>query len=350
MVVLLHLFGRHGRSRPRAGAAWVAGAVLVLAGLAPMWARSQPSPSPHDVWLDLDTAMGPIVNRPRDVDDGLTLIQALATPELRVVGISAVFGNAPLLEAVANARAIAERFAPPGTQVYSGAASSDGLGHETEATRALAAALARQPLTVLALGPVTNVATVVAGHPELRPRIRRIVMVAARRPGFDFHPVGRPELKFPDANFEKDVPAMQALIDSGIPLVFAGYESSSDVWLTRAHLDAVGASGPRGQWIRDNSHAWLERFERTLKLPGFNPFDTLAVGWVAHPEWFTAVDVRTHITRGPDDRVGTGPAAGRASKAYLVCEPTDGGVAPHLYLTGAAPSFMPWLIERLSAR
>ncbi len=331
--------------RPRA--AVVAGVVLLVAGLAPMWAQTPATP--HDVWLDLDTAMGPIVDPPRDVDDGLTLIQALATPEVRVVGISAVFGNAPLPEAVPNTRAIVERFAP-GLAVHSGAASGDDLGQETDATRALAAALERQPLTLLALGPVTNVATVVARRPDLRPRIRRIVLVAARRPGFDFHPAGRPELKFPDANFEKDVAGMQTLIDSGIPLVFAGYEVSSDVWLTRAHLDAIAARSPRGQWIRDTSHAWLAYFERALKLPGFNPFDTLAVGWVAHPEWFTSVAVRAHITRGPDDRVGTGPAAGRASKAYLVCEPVEGGTSPHLYLTASAPSFVPWLVERLSAR
>ena len=309
-----------------------------------------PSPMPASVWLDLDTAMGPLTDRPRDVDDGLTLIQALATRELRVAGISVVFGNAPLAEALANTQRIVERFAAPSTPVHAGAASDAELGKDTAAVLALTAALRREPLTILALGPVTTVATVVSRHPELRPRIRSIVLVAARRPGFDFHPAGRPDLKFPDANFEKDVPGMQILLDSNIPLVFAGYEASSDVWLTRAHLDAIGASGSNGAWIRELSHAWLTRWETTLKLPGFNPFDTLAVGWVARPAWFTALPVRTHITFGPDDRLGTGPAASRANKPYLVCEPTDDADAPHRYLTAADGAFVSWLVERLSAR
>ena len=332
-----------GRRYWRRGGATIA---LLLAAVLSAAARQPLARS--DVWIDVDTAMGPVIDRPRDVDDGLMLIQALATPELRITGVSAVFGNAPLREAVAYTQSILDRFAPPGTIVHSGAASGDDFRADTDATRALTAALERQPLTILALGPVTTVATVVALRPDLKPQIREIVMVAARRPGFDFHPVDRPDLKFPDANFEKDVPAMQALLDSGLRLVFAGYEASSDVWLTRAHLHAVAASGPRGQWIRDISQPWLERWERTLKLPGFNPFDTLAVGWVAHPAWFTAIAVQTHITSGPDDRVGQGPAAGRATKAYLVCEPTD-GASPHLYLTATAPSFVPWLVERLSA-
>ena len=305
---------------------------------------------PTDVWLDVDTAMGlPSGDRPRDVDDGLATIQALSAAELHVVGVSVVFGNAPLVEALPFTRAIVARFASPPVPVHAGAASGDEFRRENDATRALAAALAQRPMTVLALGPVTNLATVVALHPELRPRIRSIVLVAARRPGFDFHPVGRPELKFPDANFEKDVPGMQTLLDSGIPLVFAGYESSSDIWLNRAHLDAVGARGESGRWITAASQAWLGRWETMLKLPGFNPFDTVAVGWVAHPQWFDAVKVRTHITRGPDDRVGDGPAASRAAKAYLVCEPADDADGRHLYLTSTRAPFIPWLVERLSA-
>ncbi len=170
-------------------------------------AGQAPARAPTRVWLDVDTAMGPVADRPRDVDDGLTIIQALAARELEVVGISAVFGNAPLPEAVANTREIVDRFATPALPVHAGAASGADLHRDTAATRALTAALQRQPLTILALGPVTNVATVVAKHPELHSRIRSIVLVAARRPGFDFHPAGRPELKFPDANFEKDARA-----------------------------------------------------------------------------------------------------------------------------------------------
>ena len=43
-----------------------------------------------DVWLDVDTATGI-----GDVDDGLMLIQSFHSPEVKIRGISVVFGNAP---------------------------------------------------------------------------------------------------------------------------------------------------------------------------------------------------------------------------------------------------------------
>ena len=48
---------------------------------------------PKNVWIDTDPAVG---IPGADVDDGLALIQAFHSPEMRVRGVSAVFGNAPL--------------------------------------------------------------------------------------------------------------------------------------------------------------------------------------------------------------------------------------------------------------
>ena len=48
-----------------------------------------------DVWLDVDVAAG---LPGRDVDDALALIHAFHSPELKVRGVSAVFGNAPLAD------------------------------------------------------------------------------------------------------------------------------------------------------------------------------------------------------------------------------------------------------------
>src|SRR5213076_341322 len=92
------------------------------------------------------------------------------------------------------AREILARFAPRDLVAQAGAASAQDLGKETDATMALQAALNRRPLTILALGPVTNLATVVQNHPELRGRIRQIIVVAGRQPGFGFHPPGRPDV------------------------------------------------------------------------------------------------------------------------------------------------------------
>ena len=80
-----------------------------------------------DVWIDTDPAIG-IPNC--DVDDGLALIQAFHSPELRIRGVSAVFGNAPLEQAYPLAREVCERFGPPGLPVLEGAASKSDLGRD----------------------------------------------------------------------------------------------------------------------------------------------------------------------------------------------------------------------------
>ena len=301
---------------------------------------------PAPVWLDIDTSTGVTRDRPRDVDDGLAMIQVFNSPELALRGISTTFGNANLNEANTIAKDILARFGPAEMPVHSGASSADDLGKETDATRAIADALRKERLIVLALGPVTNIATVLKNQPELAKQIQSVVVVAARRPGFGFHPPGRPELVFPDANFEKDVPGMQVLLDSGVAIVFAGYEVSSNVWVTRDDLQRIAAKSQTGEWVATTSDYWLVRWEQTHKLPGFNPFDSLGVAFVSHPQFIDSIAVDVHITTGPNDRGPGKLAATRPTKAYLIAQPARGN-SPHLYCTAVKPEFLPMLLDRL---
>ena len=165
MVVLLHWSGRQsGRGRAQVRPGWLA-PCWSWPWVAPMWPPSQPSPSPHAAWLDLDTAMGPIVDRPRrcllrlDPHPGPGHARAARGWHQRGVG------HAPLLEAVANARAIAYASRRPARQALQRGGlvlMAWGTSRHLCPRRRLGA-----PATmVLALGPVTNVATVVAGHPS----------------------------------------------------------------------------------------------------------------------------------------------------------------------------------------
>ena len=138
---------------------------------------------PTDVWLDVDPAAG---LPEHEVDDALAMIQAFHSPELCVRGVSVVYGNAGLPDALPIGREVTERFGPPGLPVHAGAARREELGTPNAAVDGLASALRERPLTILALGPLTTVATLVVRHPELHQRIERIVVVAGRRPGQEF--------------------------------------------------------------------------------------------------------------------------------------------------------------------
>jgi inosine-uridine nucleoside N-ribohydrolase len=298
------------------------------------------------VWIDADAAIGV----PRaDVDDGLALIQAFHSPELEVRGVSAVFGNAPLEKTWPIAREITERFGPAGLAVRAGAAGAAALGEPTEAVRALAQALRDEPLVVLALGPATNVATLLMLHPELAARIRSVVLVAGRRRGQAFRSVAAQPIPFPDFNFECDPPAVRILLESGVDLVFTPWEVSSHVWLDREDLARLETSGAPGAYIAKHARPWLEIWEKELGAPGFNPFDTLAVAWATHPELLEWLEVGVHIDRGPSDTASTEERAAGRTKPLLIAEP--GRDAPQrraLYCTRPHAAFKPLLLERLA--
>src|SRR4051812_741099 len=180
-----------------------AGAAAVRAPLAagPVHTAQAVRSAPVPVWIDTDPAVGV---KDRDVDDGFALLQAFNSPELAVRGVSVVFGNAPLAEGWPIGRRIVERFGPKGLRAYRGAASAAELPLDTPASRALASALAAEPLVIIALGPATNVAAVLKRHPELSARIVRVVAVAGRRPGQRFTTGTTNPAGHRDFNFELD--------------------------------------------------------------------------------------------------------------------------------------------------
>ncbi len=295
-----------------------------------------------DVWIDTDPAIG---IPDCDVDDGLALIQAFHSPELRIRGVSAVFGNAPLRQAYPLAQEVCDLFGPKGLPVFRGAASKDELARENAAVRGLAGALELAPLTVLALGPLTNVGSLLALRPDLAPRIESIVMVAARRPGLEFFSTKTQKDPFPDFNFECDPGAMQCVLDSEVDIVFAPWEVSSHAWLTAEDLDMLAAASDAGAYIAERSRQWLSVWTDTLGAPGFNPFDTLAVGWLTHPEMMECFEGPVWIEDATP--VGDAPA-----KPLLHVDPNPGNADRSrraLYCQRPSPAFKPMLLSRLRA-
>ena len=293
------------------------------------------------VWIDTDPS---VARGGHEVDDGFALIQAFHSPALTVRGISVVFGNAPLSEAFPIAQRLLRDFGPPGLNVASGAASANDLGVETDASRVLAAALRREKMVILMLGPATNVATVLRNHPELRNRIKKIIAVAGRRPNQRFSPSpGAPA--FRDFNFELDAPSFQVLLDSHVALVLTPWEISSKVWMRGADLANLRSSDVSLAWVLDAAEDWLEFWKKSLAADGFNPFDTLATGYAISPQGFRCDRLHVGIELRADDTVN-GPGA--PLKPYLL---VDHSMASHhsaLYCSEAPPSFHETLLKLLA--
>ena len=292
--------------------------------------------APRDVWIDADAALGV----PEcDVDDAFALVQAFHSPEIAVRGVSATFGNAPLARTLPIAADLVARFGPPGLVVQAGAASAADLGADLPAAGALAAALAERPLTILALGPLTTVATALRRHPEVVPCVHAVVAVAGRRRGQRFHSTPAQREPFPDFNFECDPAAMAAVLASPVPLVLAPWEVSAQVWITAADLDALAERGGAGAYLAGGARPWLDLWATRFAAPGFNPFDTLAVAWTTHPELLVAHDARVAIEPAPDG----------ADPPHLVADLAAAGGRRARYCARIAPDFGPLLLARLAA-
>jgi inosine-uridine nucleoside N-ribohydrolase len=295
------------------------------------------------VWIDTD----PSVQQEgvHEVDDGFALVQAFRSKELQIRGVSVVFGNATLEQAFPIGQEIMKRYGRSDVRLFKGAAGPADLGKETEASRALANALQKERLTILALGPATNVATVVQKHPELIKRIDQLIAVAGRREGQRLRPSDDVR-SFRDFNFELDPAAFQVLLDSGVRLVLAPWEVSSKVWMTSNDLDELVKADARLDWLVKAARNWIDFWRRDLHTTGFNPFDTLAVAYAITPDSMKCDKVAMKIRQLPDDSAQNSSSL----KPYLLRVDVPSGSSAALYCYEASAGFKADLMKRLTRR
>jgi purine nucleosidase len=149
-----------------------------------------PAP-PRRLWIDTDAACG---HGPRtDVDDCLALLFLGRAPELEIAGVSTVFGNAALDVTDRTTRALLGQLSSERSDAIavfrgSGAPITQDPGEPSPGRRALHDALELGQLTIVALGPLTNIAAALRARPDLRRNVASVVAVMGRRMGHLFHP------------------------------------------------------------------------------------------------------------------------------------------------------------------
>lgn len=287
-----------------------------------------------DVWIDTDPSIGLTA---RDADDGFALVQALHSPQIRIRGISTSWGNASGPQTFAIAREIAAHFGAAGgiteAKIFAGANAATELGQSTTATTALAAALRERRLTYIALGPLTNLATLLQREPALRERFERVVFLGGRRPGERFRIGPWNPYVFHDSNFEKDPAAAAVVLAAGLPLTFVPIGATLDCTITPADLDAIGLSGPGGAWLQQRAKLWLRLWRWLFGVEGGPLFDSVAVLAVTNPELtpVAAISPRIDSTMKPPQ---------------LVLEPNSDTKSARV-VTGTRPGAKAMILRRL---
>jgi len=260
--------------------------------------------------------------RPRDIDDGFAIVEALNSERIDLLGITTVYCNAPHADVLRIAGELVE-LKGSNTPVHAGAQSNEPGDVILPAVQFLADTLKIQKLNIAAIGPLTNIAQLVQKCPEVLPNINQLIIVAGRTPSNRFFIGDTGPVR--DFNFENDVPAMATLLAANLPLVLAGFELTSVVEVTEADLSAIKArNNPTADYFYANSLDWVRHWTSTFpEDKGFHPWDSAAISYLLHPEYFTAQKRFARI-----DQLDTKPALSCARNQ------TETSDTPVTYLSG----------------
>ncbi|MBM3831673.1 MAG: hypothetical protein FJ403_00050 [Verrucomicrobia bacterium] len=177
------------------------------------------------------------------VDDAFAMALVLASPELDLRGVTTVTGDTNIralmicrmLSAARRREVPVARGSTPqaaaeiGSQYqyyYHPALIYNRMGKPVKesAVEFLYSQLKAQPgqITILAIGPLSNIARLLNEHPDCKPWIKRIVLMGgAIRVGYDGKPGATAEY-----NIATDIKAAQTVFSSGIPLVVAPLDAT----------------------------------------------------------------------------------------------------------------------------
>lgn len=270
--------------------------------------------------------MDVLIDTDPGIDDALALILALRSPELDVKGITVVHGNVPLAQGTTNALRVLELLGRTDVPVAPGAAApllrpardaravhgEDGLGgalpgvprgHPIDEygpaflTRIVEAAA--RPITVITLGPLTNLAIALLASPRLHERIERLyVMGGAVRaegntiPGAEY-------------NIHSDPEAAAIVLRAGVPITLIGLNVTMRCVFPRELSERLKDSDDHVQRFVGRATAPIaELYQRYYGLDGCAMHDPLTVAAAIDPaiirgqELWVDVETRGDLTAG----------------------------------------------------
>ncbi|GLU33477.1 nucleoside hydrolase [Trinickia caryophylli] len=247
------------------------------------------------------------------VDDAMAFVFQALDPEIELLGVTSVFGNAAIDVTTRNALYLAARFAPA-VPVARGAAAplsgsapvplpaihgEDGLGNTRLAVSAAANADPRAAsrfivdtvreypgeVTLLAVGPLTNLALALDEGPDIARLVKRVVVMGG---AFGFGGIGGNVSPAAEANMFADPLAADIVFGADWPIAIVGLDVTQRVIMTTQYLESLGErGGEAGRFVRDISLHYEAFHFNSESLRGIYVHDASAAIYVVAPEYFT---------------------------------------------------------------
>jgi purine nucleosidase len=267
------------------------------------------------VWLDCDPGF----------DDWLAMLLLAQCPGVHWAGMSVVAGNAPLGVTLDNALRICDLHGWH-VPVHAGSAQSLEGPQETaqsilgaqgmrttgvplpattrqaasqDAVGALLAHLrsSSQPTTLMAIGPLTNIALAIAQDRAAMSQVSEIILMGGSTDRGNHTPAA-------EFNIFADPLAASQVFASGIPIRIFGLNLCRQLLLTQAHVQTVQAlPGAKAQIVAGYLDAYqrIRSFDGSLPMPLYDPAVAL---WLHAPELFefqaapVDIELQGQFTRG----------------------------------------------------
>ena len=251
-------------------------------------------------------------------DDAVAILLALASPELELLGITAVAGNVPLALTERNARIVCEIAGRPDMRVYAGCdrpmqrklvtaehvhgkSGLDGIelfepemalqsGHAVDFLIDTLRREAPGTVTLCPLGPLTNIATAFTRAPDIVNRVAEIVLM-----GGAYFEVGNitPAAEF---NIYVDPEAADIVFRAGVPLVVVPLDVTHKALTSRAWIEGLRAMGTRVGSAVAGLTDFFERFDMAkYGSQGAPLHDACVIGYLLKPGLFTGRHINVTV-------------------------------------------------------
>lgn len=133
-----------------------------------------------------------------------------------------------------------------------------------------------EPVTLVAIGPLTNIALLLSQYPECRFNIRRLVIMGGSAGRGNFTPNA-------EFNIAIDPEAASQVFQSGLEIVMCGLDVTNQAVLTPEYLMTLPTLNKTGKML----HALFSHYRSGSMQSGLRMHDLCAIAWLVKPELFT---------------------------------------------------------------
>ncbi|XP_031102964.1 probable uridine nucleosidase 1 isoform X2 [Ipomoea triloba] len=251
-----------------------------------------------------------IIDTDPGIDDTVAILMAFQTPHLEILGLTTIFGNVTTKNATRNALLLCEIAGRPDVPVAEGSPEAlkrgkpriadfvhgaDGLGNlslpppkskksEKSASDFLVDKVSEFPgeVSILALGPLTNLALAVKKDSSFASKVKRIVIL-----GGAFFALGNVN-PAAEANIYGDPEAADVVFTSGANIDVVGIDITTQVKMTDADLDELRQSnGRHAQFICDTCKFYRDWHVKSDGVYGIFLHDPVSFVALVRPDLFT---------------------------------------------------------------